>query len=233
MNKLILSAAFLGMAATAMAEIQIDFDPMGLPAGHSNVSVSATIMRSNGASFSGPGVVSLGGVPVMYQCTFQFDNNIPATGTYFFVDQTVCFDCDGVSVCYSREIEMFEEPYFRGPANPPDLPTVFPGIDLSGDCYPEVPQDANDLPVAFNLDDAYPNPFNPSTTISFALPAAEMVKLNVFNITGQKVATLANQMMVRGTHEVTFDASALSSGVYLYTLEAGNFTATKKMVLVK
>ena len=233
MKNLILSAALLGMAATAMAEVQIDFSPTMLPADHTNVRVNGCIssfqMQPLGCFDA---VVSSGGVPFMYQAVFQADNTVAAG---YFTTITLTFECGGQDVSAVLALAPFSGlPYFAGPANPPSAPTVFPGVDVMMDCTPiQPPVGTEDLPVAFALGNAFPNPFNPSTSISFALPAAELVKLNVFNITGQKVATLVNEMLVRGNHEVTFDASALSSGVYMYSIEAGDFTATKKMVLVK
>lgn len=86
----------------------------------------------------------------------------------------------------------------------------------------------------FALYQNYPNPFNPTTTISFSLPATNKVKLTVYNMLGQKVATLLdNQVMPSGNHSVAFDASKLASGTYIYRLEAGNVSATKKMTLIK
>ena len=79
----------------------------------------------------------------------------------------------------------------------------------------------------------YPNPFNPSTMIGFDLPAAGPVTLNVYNPVGQQVATLVNSTLAAGRHTVSFDASALPSGLYLYTIKSGTFTATQKMLLVK
>lgn len=98
------------------------------------------------------------------------------------------------------------------------------------------------LPTQFALHQNYPNPFNPSTRISFDLPTAAMVSLNVFNILGQHVATLYNnEAMDAGQHAVKFDASSLGSGIYFYRLQAGpsaggqsgNFVSVKKMMLVK
>ncbi|MCX6639619.1 MAG: T9SS type A sorting domain-containing protein [bacterium] len=76
-------------------------------------------------------------------------------------------------------------------------------------------------------------PFNPATTIRYDLPVASLVRLTVFDISGRKVAQLVNGMREAGRHEVTFDGSGLASGVYLYKLEAGDFTAIQKMVLMK
>jgi len=93
-------------------------------------------------------------------------------------------------------------------------------------------------PAEFALDQNYPNPFNPSTTIAFRLAVDSKVSLKVFDILGQEVATLLNSNFVAGGHSVTFDASALNSGVYLYRLEASgvdgsNNIAVKKMILTK
>ena len=88
-------------------------------------------------------------------------------------------------------------------------------------------------PSNFNLAQNFPNPFNPSTKIEFSLPVKQEVSLKVFNLLGQEIATLLNKEMNEGTYNLNFDASSLSSGVYLYQLRAGNFVQTKKMTLLK
>jgi hypothetical protein len=93
-------------------------------------------------------------------------------------------------------------------------------------------------PVEFSLKQNYPNPFNPSTVISFNLPVDSKVTLNVYNVLGQKISTLINDNMPAGEQNITFDASALTSGIYFYQLEAnsGNekkFSSVKKMILTK
>jgi hypothetical protein len=93
--------------------------------------------------------------------------------------------------------------------------------------------DLSELPADFELLQNYPNPFNPSTNVAFSLPTAAHVTLTVHSILGQEVAVLVNKTMVGGRHVVTFDASKLSSGVYLYRLTAGEFTQTRVMNLVK
>ena len=85
----------------------------------------------------------------------------------------------------------------------------------------------------FRLEQNYPNPFNPSTTIDFSLRKAAKVTLEVYNVLGEKVATLVDGRITAGTHSVTFDASNFSSGVYFYKLSSGDFSMTRKMMLLK
>jgi hypothetical protein len=94
------------------------------------------------------------------------------------------------------------------------------------------PVNAANLPTNFALSQNYPNPFNPSTVISFSLPTRSEYSLSVYNVTGQVVATFAG-VEEAGTVELVWDAGQLASGVYFYRLQAGNFTDTKKMVLLK
>ena len=89
------------------------------------------------------------------------------------------------------------------------------------------------VPAQFQLDQNYPNPFNPSTTIAYALPEPSRVRLVIYNMLGQQVAELVSAEQPAGTHSVVWNASGYSSGLYLMRLEAGSYTATRKLQLVK
>jgi photosystem II stability/assembly factor-like uncharacterized protein len=96
-----------------------------------------------------------------------------------------------------------------------------------------IDENSHKFPSAFHLNQNYPNPFNPSTKIKFALPKPEAVKIEVYNIIGQKIQTLLNKPMPAGYHEVEFNGQNLSSGIYLYRIEAGDWQDVKKMIYLK
>ncbi len=84
----------------------------------------------------------------------------------------------------------------------------------------------------------YPNPFNPTTEISFALKDAQKVNLEIFNVRGQKVKTLVNNSMDAGLHQIVWEGlddagKQISSGIYFYKMKAGEYTATRKMIMMK
>ena len=91
----------------------------------------------------------------------------------------------------------------------------------------------DELPSDFVLKQNFPNPFNPSTTIEFALLKADQVELNIYDVLGRKITTLVNRNMQAGSHNIEFDASNLASGVYFYQLKVGNLSSIKKMNLMK
>jgi hypothetical protein len=97
--------------------------------------------------------------------------------------------------------------------------------------------DANETggaaPVEFALEQNYPNPFNPATTIKFSIPEQSRVTLKIYDVLGREVRTLVNEVRNAGSHEVNFDASNLASGMYIYSIKAGDYNASKKMMLLK
>jgi hypothetical protein len=98
------------------------------------------------------------------------------------------------------------------------------GVSLPGDGV---------LPITYAMSQNYPNPFNPSTVIAYDMPVAGPVSLKVYNVIGQQVATLVNQVVAPGHYTVRFDGGSLSSGVYFYRLQTNGFVSTKKMMLIK
>jgi len=96
-----------------------------------------------------------------------------------------------------------------------------------------VQEPSGQLPTSFVLEQNYPNPFNPSTTIGFSLPRSGHVTLRAFNLVGEEVATLLSQEVSAGTHETKWDVSGISSGIYFYRLQAGSYSQTRKLLLLR
>ena len=92
---------------------------------------------------------------------------------------------------------------------------------------------STEIPSGYKLEQNYPNPFNPETNIKFALPKNGKVMLSVFDLTGKEISVLVNGFLNAGTYEYNFSAKSMTSGIYFYRLSANNFTAVKKMILVK
>ncbi len=90
-----------------------------------------------------------------------------------------------------------------------------------------------EMPKVFALNQNYPNPFNPSTEISFDLPTVSHVELTIYNVLGQKVETLVDREMEAGSHTVTWNADSYATGLYMYRIQANDFTQTKKMLMLK
>ncbi|HAC16332.1 MAG TPA: hypothetical protein DCE78_10380 [Bacteroidetes bacterium] len=103
------------------------------------------------------------------------------------------------------------------------------GFDVTTVSTPET----SDVPLTFELFENYPNPFNPSTNISFSLPESDYIQLEVFDLTGRVVTSLVNGTMSAGTHNIKFDAGNLANGIYLYRLTGSQFSQTNKMMLIK
>jgi Secretion system C-terminal sorting domain/Kelch motif len=97
----------------------------------------------------------------------------------------------------------------------------------------DIGETGDSTPFGFNLKQNYPNPFNPTTVISWQLPNRSHVSLKVYDVLGNEVAELVNEEQSAGIHQINFDASGLSSGIYFYKLQAGQFAQTKKLLLMK
>ena len=112
-------------------------------------------------------------------------------------------------------------------------------IDLGA--IPTLIEPMNQSVTEFNLEQNYPNPFNPTTKIKFTIQSvirdetnqSQFVNLKVYDILGNEIATLVNEQKPAGTYEVDFNAIGLTSGIYFYKLMTGNFSQTKKMILLK
>lgn len=100
-----------------------------------------------------------------------------------------------------------------------------------------ITQTGSEVPNTFLLQNAYPNPFNPSTTICFSIPETGSGQVNaslkVYDVSGRLVSVLLNRTIEAGNYEVNFNASGMASGLYFYTLSSENFSETKKMILIK
>jgi hypothetical protein len=89
------------------------------------------------------------------------------------------------------------------------------------------------MPTQIQLLENYPNPFNPQTTIPYTIRESGPVRVTIYNVTGQKVTDLVNQVQAAGSYQAVFDATRFSSGVYIYRLQTKNFTQSRKMLLIK
>jgi hypothetical protein len=155
--------------------------------------------------------------------TIRWDGNVVATPTL-----AAKTDSTGVNV-------LAYPPTFPVTLGQHQLSITASGINLDFVQLSKVDalSEGDGLPGTYLLEQNYPNPFNPATTIDYALGKAGNVKLIVYNVLGQKVATLVDGHMDAGNHTVLFNARSLASGVYFYRLETQAFTQTKKMLLLK
>ena len=114
------------------------------------------------------------------------------------------------------------------------LPTIKAQVTLNETEAPDIDELViGEAPSEFALNQNYPNPFNPSTNISYTLPEMSQVDITIYNMLGQRVATLVNQTQEAGSYTINWEAGSASSGVYIYRLTAGNQTFTKRMMLIK
>jgi hypothetical protein len=109
----------------------------------------------------------------------------------------------------------------------------FDNIRITSGNIPTSISNTKPNPKSYELIQNYPNPFNPSTTIHYSIPKLSFVSLKIYDVLGSEISTLVNEEKQAGTYEVKFDAGGLSSGVYFYQLNAGDFEETKKMILIR
>jgi hypothetical protein len=148
-----------------------------------------------------------------------------------FADSTIATAFEQAKELNVRYIELWYEEY-----NTHSIDHLLRDFNLWADSVfvlTEVYETQNNIPLGFALYQNYPNPFNPSTTIRFSLPKTEYITLKVFDVLGNEITTLVNGEMTAGEHSVVFDAKDLSTGIYLYKLEASNFVQQKKMIVIK
>jgi hypothetical protein len=133
--------------------------------------------------------------------------------------------------------EMVDSIIVNWPGGPVDMHTNIAADQIltvtEGQIIVSVEMSNYNVPAGYVLSQNYPNPFNPSTTIEYSIPERTDVKLTIINIVGEKVAELVNLTMDAGSYSIKFNAANLPSGVYFYTLQAGDFVTSKKMILLK
>ena len=152
------------------------------------------------------------GLPEMPLTNIHLEN-INISSTYGIQVRNATVDTNNAKVKVSRGLSYIieVEGYVNGPTSVKDV----------------------SLPSRYSLSQNYPNPFNPSTVIRFSIPKESHVLINIYNVVGQRVSTLIDKNMKSGIYNYNFSASGLSSGVYFYTISAGDFKTTKKMLLLK
>ena len=149
--------------------------------------------------------------------TFGIKGNGHATGLYAWTMQGINFNSENFPwPMYGHDrYRTFQHGFI-----PPDEPV---GIQPY----------STEVPDRFSLSQNYPNPFNPATTIKFEIRTSSNVKLTIFDALGRQLESLVNERLNTGTYSLTFDGGSFSSGVYFYKLDAGEFSETKRMILLK
>jgi hypothetical protein len=173
------------------------------------------------------------------QYVFNIDANPmfvnPSSDDYRLSDSSLCIGAGVDSVEVSGVWYYVPRRCFGGIPRPspiPSRPDIGACENLRGTPVVGVAAEGV-MPAKYLLHQNYPNPFNPSATIKYELLRASQVNLSVFDILGHEVSVLVNERRDAGVHEVKFDASGLSSGVYFYRLQAGDFTRTKRLLLIQ
>ena len=150
-------------------------------------------------------------------------SSLAQTSTLLITSGTSVFVPNGAEICAD-----FFTVEFGGSLVAEDPSGICAGASVTGDI-----EEVETIPTEFALYQNYPNPFNPGTLIKYQVPENSFVTIRVYDLLGEELATLVNEEKSAGSYDVNFDAGQLSSGFYIYTIKAGNFTSTKKMMLMK
>lgn len=153
----------------------------------------------------------------------SLSSSFAQTSTLLITNGTSVFVPNGAEVC-ADSITI----HLGGSFVTEDPSGTCTGASVTGDI-----EEVETIPTEYALYQNYPNPFNPSTLIKYQVPEKSFVLIRVYGLLGEELATLVNEEKNAGSYEVNFDAGQLSSGFYIYTIRAGNFTSTKKMMLMK
>ena len=156
----------------------------------------------------------------------------PIPGSTGFSQRDVNVDAAGNVMVVNTSYEALR--MFSPPDGPNSYTTNSPvQIDVDNGTVVSVNQITNTVPSEYSLEQNYPNPFNPSTIINFSISESEFVTMKIYNALGEEVFTVVNEFLNAGTYNVNFNAENLAAGMYVYKMTAGNFTSSKKMLLLK
>ena len=158
--------------------------------------------------------------------TTNVSSNIPVK--WYYKDSTPVYSSDSTSFSFNREFyaerTSFGETSTDSTATPQKI--TLDNITAVEDPFPTAPK-------KYELYQNYPNPFNPTTTIKYSIPKTSLVRITIYNLLGEKVKTIISRFQSAGNYKIIFDASSLSSGVYLYKIQAGQYSSVKKFILLK
>lgn len=177
---------------------------------------------------------------------FVLSNNLPAGWLVALCDIHNCYppDVDSITTLYPQDtsevsVHFYDYVQTHGSGTVTirvesrSNPSIYKDQVFGGTTEPIGIHQISTIVKEFSLNQNYPNPFNPSTKINFTIPKTEAVYLKVYDILGREVKSLVNETLTQGEYQVDFDGKNLSSGMYYYSLRAGEFVSVKKMVLVK
>ena len=166
-------------------------------------------------------------LPVSAATGYRLQLTLDSTFTTILLDTTVSVDSFGVSGLSENKYYWRVNAQNVGGSSQYSEAWSFT-VNLNN-----IVRNNNEIPKVFKLYNNYPNPFNPVSKIKFDIPEANDVKITIFNSLGQNIATLVDSHLVPGSYSVEWNATIYPSGVYFYKITAGDFTQSKKMVLIK